>query len=214
MKPTFFDTPAEFRQWLEKNHDTEIELWIGFWKKASGKTGVNYKMALDEALCYGWIDGIARSYDEQSYVQRFTPRRPKSIWSKINTEHIARLIKEGKMTPFGMATVEAAKADGRWQRAYESPSNTTIPEDFLKELQKNKKAQKFFKTLNKSNTYYISFQLQNAKKEETRVRRLQTKFLTSWQKLLQKKQRSPSQKKSSQKLKHLLLLHLNKALTK
>lgn len=172
MKPTFFDTPSEFREWLEKNHATETELWLGFWKKASGKTGVNYKQALDEALCYGWIDGIARTYDEMSYMQRFTPRRTKSIWSKVNTGHIERLIKEGKMMPSGLATVEAAKADGRWQRAYESPAKITIPEDFLKELQKNKKAEEFFKTLNKTNIFHIAFQLQTAKKEETKQRRM------------------------------------------
>ena len=172
MKPKFFKDSAEFRSWLEKNHSKESEIWVGFWKKASGKVGLNYDQALDEALCFGWIDGIAKSFDEESYLQRFTPRRPKSNWSKINTEHVGRLIKEGKMMPSGLAAVEAAKKDGRWEAAYDSLANIKIPDDFLKELSKNKKAEEFFKTLNKTNSYYIAYQLQNAKKEETRVNRM------------------------------------------
>lgn len=173
VKPIFFDTPEEFRLWLEKNHDSEPEIWIGFWKKASGKTGLNYAQALDEALCFGWIDGLVNKYDDLAYAQRFSPRRSKSVWSKINTEHIVRLIKEGKMMPSGLLQVEESKADGRWQRAYDSPTNTKIPDDFLKELKKHKTAEEFFKTLNKTNTYHIAFQLQNAKKEETRLRRME-----------------------------------------
>lgn len=172
MIPIFFNSPLEFRKWLEENYNTKTEIWIGFWKKASGKTGMNYSQALDEALCFGWIDGIVKKYNEESYIQRFSPRRSKSVWSKINTQNVERLIKEGKMMPPGLVTVEAAKVDGRWQKAYESPSNIEIPEDFLGELKRHRKAEEFYKTLNKANTYYIAYQLQNAKKEETRVRRL------------------------------------------
>jgi len=172
MTPIFFNTPLEFRKWLEENHNKQTELWVGFWKKAAGKAGMNYSQALDEALCFGWIDGIVNKYNELSYMQRFSPRRSKSMWSKINTQNAERLIKEGKMMPSGQSTVKAAKADGRWDNAYESPANTKIPEDFLEELKKHKKAEEFFKTLNKANTYYIAFQLHNAKKEETRIRRL------------------------------------------
>ncbi len=118
MKPTFFATPDIFRTWLANHHATEKELWIGFWKKASGKSGMTYDRALDEALCYGWIDGLVKKYDEVSYMQRFTPRRPKSVWSKINTGHVKRLIKEGKMTDSGLAAVASAKRDGRWANAY------------------------------------------------------------------------------------------------
>jgi len=172
MKPVFFHTPSEFRVWLEENHSQQTEIWVGFWKKASGKIGMTYDQALDEALCFGWIDGLVNKYDELSYAQRFSPRRSKSVWSKINTQHIERLIKEGKMMPSGLAAVEAARTDGRWERAYESPSNTKVPEDFLKELSKNKKAKTFFKTLNKTNTFHIAYQLQSAKKEETRIKRM------------------------------------------
>jgi uncharacterized protein YdeI (YjbR/CyaY-like superfamily) len=172
MNPIFFNTPVEFRKWLEENHNKVTEIWIGFWKKASGKKGMNYDQALDEALCFGWIDGLVHKYNEQSYMQRFTPRRSKSVWSKINTQHVSRLIKEGKMMSAGIASVEAAIADGRWESAYESPAHIKIPEYFLIELKKHKKAEEFFKTLNKANTYHIAYQLHNAKKEETRVRRM------------------------------------------
>ncbi len=172
MKPVFFTTPEEFRSWLDDHHKTQTEIWVGFWKKASGKIGMTYDQALDEALCFGWIDGITKRYDDISYVQRFCPRRPKSVWSKINTQHIARLIKEEKMMPSGLTKVEEAKTDGRWQRAYDSPTNAKIPDDFLKELKKHKAAEEFFKTLNKTNVYHIAYQLQNAKKEETRQKRI------------------------------------------
>lgn len=172
MKPRFFKDGAEFREWLSENHDKESEIWIGMFKKASGKVGINYDQALDEALCFGWIDGIVKKYDQDSFMQRFTPRRAKSNWSKINVGHVERLIKEGKMTKAGLTEVEAAKKDGRWERAYHSPSNMKIPEDFLKELAKSKKAIEFFETLNKTNRFYIAYQLQDAKKEETRIRRM------------------------------------------
>lgn len=176
MKPHFFNSPSEFRAWLDQNHSTQTEIWVGFWKKISGKKGMNYSEALDEALCYGWIDGLVNKNDENSYAQRFSPRRAKSLWSKINTQNIERLIEEGRMMPAGLAAVNAAKEDGRWEKAYESPTNMTMPEDFLTLLKKNKKANDFFKTLNKTNIFYIAFQLQTAKKEETRQRRI-NKFI-------------------------------------
>lgn len=172
MNTVFFDTPVQFRRWLEKHYATDTEVWVGFWKKASGRTGMNYTQALDEALCFGWIDGIVNKHDELSYKQRFTPRRAKSVWSKINTQKIERLIHEGKMMPSGMAAVESAKADGRWDKAYDSPTNTKIPDDFMKELEKNAKAHAQFKTLNKTNLFAIAYRLQTAKKEETRLRRM------------------------------------------
>ena len=127
--------------------------------------------ALDEALCFGWIDGLKRSYDSESYVLRFTPRRTKSLWSKQNIEHIERLTSAGKMTPAGLAEVERAKQDGRWQAAYDKPSEMKVPDDFLIELKKHPRAAAFFKTLSKSNTYAIAWRLQTSKTEETRLRR-------------------------------------------
>lgn len=172
MKPKFFKTPSEFRKWLAKNHDKETEIWVGFFKKASGKIGINYDQALDEVLSYGWIDGIVKSFNEEAYMQRYTPRLAKSNWSKINREHVVRLTKEGRMMPSGLKVVESAKEDGRWQAAYDSPANSVVPEEFLSELKKNKKAEAFFKTLNKTNIYAICYRLQTAKKPETKQKRI------------------------------------------
>ena len=170
MKTKFFKTQSALRNWLEKNSGTAKELWVGFYKKDSGKAGLTYAEALDVALCFGWIDGIKKGIDEVSYMNRFTPRRAKSSWSKINTGHIERLAKAGMMTSAGLKEVEMAKSDGRWARAYDSPVNSAVPSDFLKELKKNKKAKAFFDSLNKQNIYSITYRLQNAKKPETRER--------------------------------------------
>lgn len=166
-----FSSPKEFSDWLEKNHATAASIWVRFYKKGSGKTGITYDQALDEALCYGWIDGIVKKYDDESYIQRFTPRRPQGNWSKRNTEHIARLTKEGRMRPAGLVQVEAAKKDGRWERAYSSSSTATVPQDFLEEIAKNKKAHIFYKRLNKANLYAIAYRLQTAKNSETYKKR-------------------------------------------
>lgn len=163
-----FKTPKAFEKWLSKNHDKINGIWLRFFKKDSGEKSINYKEALDEALCYGWIDGQLNKYDEKSYIQKFTPRRSKSIWSKKNTEHIERLTALGKIKPPGIAEVEKAKADGRWEKAYDSLSQMKVPDDFLKLLSKNKKAKAFFDKLNKTNKYAIAWRLQSAKKPETR----------------------------------------------
>jgi uncharacterized protein YdeI (YjbR/CyaY-like superfamily) len=167
-----FKNQSEWREWLAKNHGKSDGLWIKVYKMDSGIASIHPPEALEEALCYGWIDGQRKSLDIKSYLQKYTPRRTRSNWSKINTEHIARLTKLGKMKPSGIAEVEKAKADGRWDRAYESPKNTVVPEDFLKELSKNKKAEDFFKTLNKTNIFVIAFQINNAKRQETREKRI------------------------------------------
>lgn len=167
-----FKTAEIFETWLEKNHDSSSGLWMKIFKKDSGKKTISYAEALDVALCYGWIDGQKRTFDEQAWLQKFCPRTAKSIWSKVNIGHVERLINEGKMRPAGLKAVEKAKADGRWERAYDSPSKMTIPEDFLKELSKNKKAEEFFKGLNKTNLFAIGFRLQTAKKTETREKRV------------------------------------------
>jgi uncharacterized protein YdeI (YjbR/CyaY-like superfamily) len=173
FKMQSFKSSADFRQWLESNHAGSTGIWLRFFKKTSKEESLSYAQALDQALCFGWIDGQKKPFDAQSWLQRFTPRRPKSAWSKNNTEHIARLTTAGAMTAAGLAAVAAAKADGRWQAAYASQRNAGPPADFLKELGENKKAKAFFETLNKANVYAIVYRLQTAKKPETRARRME-----------------------------------------
>ncbi len=145
-------------------------------QKGSGLRTVSYAEALDEALCYGWIDGQKKSYDEHSYLQKFTPRRARSMWSKRNIEHVARLQAEKRMTTAGQSEVKRAKEDGRWDAAYDSPANMTTPDFFLNELKKHPKAEAFYNTLNKTNTYAFAWRLQTAKTDATRKRRIE-KFI-------------------------------------
>jgi uncharacterized protein YdeI (YjbR/CyaY-like superfamily) len=167
-----FPTQAKFRAWLDKNHAKVPEIWVKFAKKGSGIKSVNYQDAVEVALCYGWIDGLVRKLDDDYYVQRFTPRRPKSKWSKINRTKVEQLIKTGKMKPAGLAEVERAKADGRWDAAYASPSTMDVPDDLRRELEKNPRAREFFETLTKSNRYAVLYQIHDAKRPETRARRI------------------------------------------
>lgn len=167
-----FVTPDEWRHWLDENYDTVKGVWLKFYKKGSGIPSLNYAGALDEALCYGWIDGQSKSLDEISYLQKFTPRRAKSIWSKRNVEYIGRLLKEGKMKPPGLNEFDNAKKDGRLDNAYDSPANMTLPTDFLERLSHDKKARSFFESLNKANLYAIGWRLQTAKKPQTREKRM------------------------------------------
>jgi uncharacterized protein YdeI (YjbR/CyaY-like superfamily) len=167
-----FESPSKWAEWLEVNHTEPSGVWLRFFKKNSGILSITYAEALDEALCYGWIDGQVKKYDEKSWLQKFTPRRAKSLWSKINTQHVERLVNAGKMKAAGLEEIERAKRDGRWQRAYDSSKNSTIPEDFLERLEKNPKAKAAFETLNKTNLYSIAFRLQTAAKPETREKRL------------------------------------------
>jgi uncharacterized protein YdeI (YjbR/CyaY-like superfamily) len=167
-----FQSASAFRNWLAKHHGGTDGVWVRIFKKSSGEKSLTRAEAVDEALCYGWIDGQAKSYDNQSWVQRFSPRRPSSGWSKINTQRVEHLIKAGKMTPAGLKHVEAAKADGRWSAAYDSPRNASPPEDLLSELEKDRTAKAFFATLNRANIYSIVYRLQTAKKPETREKRL------------------------------------------
>jgi uncharacterized protein YdeI (YjbR/CyaY-like superfamily) len=172
MNTLSFKSPLDFRNWLEKNNATSDGIWLRIFKKDSGEKSITYAEALDQALCYGWIDGQKQSYDEHSWLQKFTPRRAKSGWSKVNTQHAERLIKTGQMTSAGLKEIESARADGRWNAAYDSPRNATPPEDFLRALDGNKKAKEFFETLNKANIYSIVYRLQTAKKPETREKRM------------------------------------------
>jgi uncharacterized protein YdeI (YjbR/CyaY-like superfamily) len=171
LKTLTFESSAEFRSWLEINHAVSDGIWLCIFKKDSGEKSITYAEALDQCLCYGWIDGQKQAYDECSWLQKFTPRRVKSGWSKVNTGHVERLIKTKEMTRAGLEAVEAAKADGRWQAAYDSPRNAVLPDDFLKALDQDKSAKAFFKTLNKANIYSIVYCLQTAKKPETRENR-------------------------------------------
>ena len=167
-----FASAGAWARWLAKNHAKSDGVWLRFFRKTSNRKTLTHTEALDEALCYGWIDGQAKKHDETSWLQKFTPRRAKSIWSKRNRDHVARLTALKRMRPAGLAQVEAAKADGRWEQAYDSPRNMSVPEDFLEALGKSKKAAAFFATLNRSNLYAITWRLQTAKKVETRARRM------------------------------------------
>ena len=167
-----FPSAKEWEQWLGKTHASSSGVWLRLFKKGSGLASVTHAEALNAALCYGWIDGQLKKHDEESWLRKFTPRRPNSVWSKRNRALVEQLAEAGKMRPAGLKEVEAAKADGRWNRAYDSPSKMTVPEDFLQELSKNKKARMLFETLNKANTYAIAWRLQTAKKPETREKRM------------------------------------------
>lgn len=172
MKPKFFSTPAEFRKWLEQNHDKASELMIGFHKKASGKKSITYPEALDEALCFGWIDGVRRKLDETSYVQRFTPRKPRSIWSLVNVRHVERLKKEGRMQPPGLEAYERRTPERTGIYSFENRPKELSPA-YKKRFRQNKEAWKFFE---EQPTYYknlVIFRTMSAKKEETRIRRLE-----------------------------------------
>lgn len=175
MKPDYdtleFKDQPTWRQWLDKHHADTQGVWIRMYKKASEIETVSYAEALDEVLCYGWIDGQRRGYDKVSFIQKFTPRRPKSLWSKRNIEYIARLTEAGLMMPAGIAEVERAKQDGRWEAAYDKPSEMVMSPEFLAALHQNPKAERFFESLNKSSKYTIGWQLQTAKTDATRLRR-------------------------------------------
>ena len=170
-----FATPKDLSEWLRLNHAIENELWIKIFKIKSGIASVTWNEVVVESLCWGWIDGIKKSIDEQAYLQRITPRKAGSNWSKRNTEHAERLISEGRMMEAGLAHVRAAKADGRWQNAY-VVSEMEVPADFLAALDSKPAAKQFFATLTKSSRYIIAYGLTSAKKPETRQRRFE-KFI-------------------------------------
>jgi uncharacterized protein YdeI (YjbR/CyaY-like superfamily) len=167
-----FETPDRLEQWLEANHETQCELWVRIFKKDSGTPSVTWNDCVVAALAWGWIDGQRKSLDEVSFLQRLTPRRPKSNWSKKNCEHAERLILEGRMRPSGLVHVQAARQDGRWEGAYSGSANMVIPEDFLEELRKSPEAEQFFATLDRRNLYAIYHRIQIAKRPETRARRI------------------------------------------
>ena len=170
-----FASPKDFGWWLKVNHAIESELWVKIFKKKSGIASVTWDDVVIEALCWGWIDGVKKSIDDQAYLQRVTPRRVRSNWSKRNRKHVERLLNEGRMMESGLVHVRAAKADGRWENAY-AASEMKVPEDFLAALESKPEAKHFFETLTKSSHYVIAYGLTSAKKPETRQRRFK-KFL-------------------------------------
>jgi uncharacterized protein YdeI (YjbR/CyaY-like superfamily) len=170
-----FRTEAALESWMRRNHARETELWLRVYKKGSGVPTVTNAQALDVALCWGWIDGIRKSLDEQSFLQRYSPRRPRSIWSQINREHVGRLTAAGRMTPHGQRQVDAAKADGRWDAAYapmRSATQDTIPEDLRAAIEASPRAQKLFRTLGRQNLFALAFRTNNMKTAAGRAKKI------------------------------------------
>lgn len=171
-----FDTQQDWEAWLKENHADTKGVWLKISKKGASSPSVSYAEALDGALCYGWIDGQKAPFDDKYWLQKFTQRGARSIWSKVNCDKATALIAEGRMQPAGLRQVELARSDGRWDSAYESQSKITVPGDFQRELDKNQKAKDFFNTLNSANRYAFLFRIHTAKKPETRSARIQ-KFI-------------------------------------
>lgn len=169
------DSVSAWEQWLAENHQASEGVWLVLYKKATGRALV-YAEVLDAALCYGWIDGQRKAWNEEAFHQRFSPRSKRSLWSKINRERALELIRAGRMKPAGEAEVRRAQEDGRWERAYDGPAKATVPDDLKAAFRKHPKAKAFFATLSSQNRYAILFRLQTAKKAETRARRL-TQFV-------------------------------------
>ncbi|MDQ4019462.1 MAG: YdeI/OmpD-associated family protein [Actinomycetota bacterium] len=167
-----FPTQANWEAWLEEHHASVPGVWVKFAKKGSGVQSVSYGEAVESALCFGWIDGQMKSLDERFYLQRFTPRRRRSSWSKVNVEKATALIEAGRMRPAGLAEIERAKVDGRWDAAYEPPSKITVPEDLERALDANPKARAAFDALDSQNRYLILYRVHGAKRPETRARRI------------------------------------------
>ena len=169
-----FPDARRWRAWLARNHRSPDGVWLRIAKKGAPRPSVSYVEALDEALCFGWIDGQKKSHDRNAFLQKFTPRRPRSVWSKRNIEHCERLAAAGRMEPTGQAEIDRAKADGRWGQSYDPPSRAEPPGDLRRALARNRSARQFFDTLDRTNRYAILWRLQTAKRPETRARRLET----------------------------------------
>ena len=167
-----FERQTDWSAWLDENHTTSPGVWLQLAKKGADSPSVSYEEAIEIALCYGWIDGQKQSHSEQFWLQKFTRRSAKSLWSKINTDKALALVKTGKMKPTGLKEIERAKLDGRWEAAYDSASKTTVPDDFQAALDSNALAKEFFATLDGRNRYAILFRIQTAKKAETRARKI------------------------------------------
>ncbi len=168
-----FENAAAFERWLSEKHASEPELWIKMHKKGSGLPSIDWLEAVQVCLCWGWIDGIRKSFDAQSFLQRYTPRRAKSIWSQVNRDHVARLIAEGRMTAHGLAHVEAAKLDGRWQNAYAPQRSTTLPDDLAAAIAASKKATATLEKLDRVNRFALAFRVSNMKTAAGRQRKIE-----------------------------------------
>jgi len=169
-----FEDADAFYAWLGKHHDVADEVWIKIHKIGSGRPSITPKEAIDVVLCWGWIDAIRKAFDEQSYLQRYTPRGRKSVWSRINVDNVARLIEHGRMTPHGLAKVEAAKADGRWSRAYASGKDMRIPDDLQAAIDAEPEAKQMLGKLSAQNRFALAFRTHNMKTEEGRRRKIAT----------------------------------------
>ena len=170
-----FRTEAAFEAWMKANHARETEIWLKIHKKGSGLPTVTNAQALDVALCWGWIDGIRKAFDERSFLQRYSPRRPRSVWSQINRDHVKRLTEAGRMTPHGQQQVDAAKADGRWDAAYapiRSANENTIPSDLRAAIDASPRALKTFRTLGRLNLFALAFRTNNMKTPAGRARKI------------------------------------------
>jgi uncharacterized protein YdeI (YjbR/CyaY-like superfamily) len=167
-----FASEAEFEAWLSKHHDRKKEVWIKIFKKGTGEPTVTPAQAIDVALCWGWIDGIRKAHDERAFLQRFTPRGPKSRWSQINRDNVERLVEAKRMKPAGRHQVDAAKADGRWDAAYASPANSEVPPDLLAAIRANGKAHATFRSLNRINVYAIAYRMHHIKTPARRAQKL------------------------------------------
>jgi uncharacterized protein YdeI (YjbR/CyaY-like superfamily) len=170
--PVLFKNAKAFETWLKKHHASSDGLWLKIAKRGADEPSVTYPEAVEIALCWGWIDGQKKSLDDQHFLQRFTPRRARSVWSKINVDKVAALIEAGRMQAPGYAQVEAAKADGRWAQAYDGARTSVVPEDLLAALEAEPKAKAFFATINAANRYAILWRIQTAVKPETRAKRI------------------------------------------
>jgi uncharacterized protein YdeI (YjbR/CyaY-like superfamily) len=168
-----FKDDAAWEAWLAKQHANSPGVWLRFAKAASNVKSVSYAEALEVALCYGWIDGQRKAFDDATWLQKFTPRGKRSIWSKINREKVQRLVENGRMQPAGLEAVERAKANGQWDSAYDSHRTAQVPDDLQRALEANPKAKAFFATLNSANRYAILFRIQTAKRAETRARKIE-----------------------------------------
>ena len=195
-----FADAAKLEAWMKKNHATAPELWLKVHKKDSGLPSVTISEALDIMLCWGWIDGLRKGFDDRSYLQRYTPRRARSLWSQVNREHVARLIEAGRMTPHGQKQIEAAKADGRWKAAYapmRSASRATTPADLRAAIKANARAEKTFQSLSRANLFALTFRTNHMKTAAGRSRKIATlvAMLARGETIVPEKRR-PTKKKS------------------
>lgn len=176
-EPVFFPSAEAFEQWLAAEHATAAEIWLKLAKKVPGTPSLDYSQALDVALCFGWIDGHKKGLDDAHWLQRFTPRRARSRWSKVNRERVAALTEQGRMRPAGLAEVARAQADGRWDAAYDGMKAAEVPDDLAQALAASPAAQEFFATLDRQNRYAVLYRVQEAKRAETRAKRI-AQFVT------------------------------------